>query len=134
MAYAVNPTKSYSTQLLYWSYQKPLAILIMFIFGIVSLSLFTPFIAKQYGQIDVTVPIMGTSVIQVPSELLGDFQGAQISIMVSGAFQWSFYLAISAAALCQATKVLHDRSSQLPRISSALGYNSSIHKVKLREP
>ena len=111
IAYSVNPTKKYSKQLLCWSYKKPLAILITFVVVIVVLSLLASFIANKYAQIDFTLPIMGTSVIQVPSELLGELSGVQIGVAVSGGFQWTFYLAIAATGLCIATRILYSKAS-----------------------
>ena len=105
IVYSVDPTKTYSNQLLGWSYKNPLAILITFLGGIVALSLLASYIAKQYAHIDFTLPIMGTTLIQVPSELLGEFSGAQIGLAVSGAFQWTFCLAIAATVLCLATRI-----------------------------
>ena len=110
ITYSVNPTKQYSKQLLCWSYKKPLAILITFIVAIVALSLLTSFIANKYAQIDFTLPIMGTSVIQVPSEMLCELSGFQISIAVSGAFQWTFFLAIAASILCIVARIFHDKN------------------------
>ena len=109
IAYSVNPTRKHSKQLLCWSYKKPLAIMITFVVGIVGLSLLVSFIANQYAHIDFTLPIMGTSVIQVPSELLGELRGVQIGIAVSGMFQWTFYLAIAAAILCIATRIYYGK-------------------------
>jgi hypothetical protein len=110
ITYSVNPTKEYSKQLLCWSYKKPLAILTTFIVSIVGLSQIVSFIANQYAHIDFKLPIIGTSVIQVPSELLGGLNGVQIGLTVSGAFQWTFYLAIAAAALCIVTRIRYDKS------------------------
>jgi hypothetical protein len=114
IAYSVNPTKKYSRQLLFWSYKNPLAIVITFMVVIVALSLLTSFIANQYAHINFTLPIMGTSVIQIPSELLGGLSGAQIGIAVSGAFQWTFYLAIAAAVLCTATRLRARLAPEIP--------------------
>ena len=125
IAYSVNPTKEYSKQLLFWSYKNPLAILITFIGGIVALSQLVPFIANQYAQIDFTLPIIGTSVIQVPSELLGELSGVQIGIAVSGAFQWTFFLAIVAAVLCIATRIFYDKTSFMAKpVANATGTSS----------
>ena len=110
ITYSVNPTKEYSKQLLCWSYKKPIAIMITFIVAIVALSQLVSFIANQYAHIDLTLPIIGTTVIQVPSELLGGLSGVQIGLTVSGAFQWTFYLAIAAAALCIVTRIRYDKS------------------------
>lgn len=111
IGYAVSPTKDYANQLLSWSYKLPVIILIMFTGGIVALTQLVPFLAKQFAQIDVTVPILGTSIIQVPSELLGGVSGVQIGIAISGAFQWTFYLALAAVGLCIATRILHGKAS-----------------------
>ncbi|MHA2066806.1 MAG: hypothetical protein ACXABY_20745, partial [Candidatus Thorarchaeota archaeon] len=47
---------------------------------------------------------------QVPSELLGELRGIQIGLTVSGAFQWTFYLAIAATALCLVTRIRYDKA------------------------
>ena len=125
IVYSVNQTKKYSKQLLCWSYKKPPAILITFIGLIVALSLLVSFIANQYAQVNFTIPIMGTSVIQVPSELLGELSGVQISIAVSGAFQWTFYLAITAAVLCIATRIFYDKASFMAKPVANVTGNSS---------
>lgn len=111
IAYSVNPTKPYSKQLLCWSYKKPLTILITFIAAIVALSQLVSYLANQYAHIDLQLPIIGTSVIQVPSELLGELSGVQIGVAVSGGFQWTFYLAIAATGLCIATRILYSKAS-----------------------
>ncbi|MCJ7633909.1 hypothetical protein MUP77_16175 [Candidatus Bathyarchaeota archaeon] len=110
IVYSVRPNKSYSKQLLYWSYKTPLSILITFAVSIVVLSLLVSFIAKQYANIDFTLPIMGTSVIPVPSELLGQLSRVQIGLAVSGAFQWTFFLAVAAAVLCLATRISYGKA------------------------
>ena len=110
ITYSVNPTKEYSKQLLCWSYKKPLGIMITFIVGIVSISQLVSFYANQFAQIELTLPIIGTTVIQVPSELLGELSGIQIGLTVSGAFQWTFYLAIAAIALCIVTRIRYHKA------------------------
>ena len=81
----------------------------MFIVGIGAFSLLAPFIAKKYVQIDFTLPIMGTSIVHIPSELLGGSSGIQVSIALSGAFQWTFYLAIATAVLGIVARIFHDK-------------------------
>jgi hypothetical protein len=111
IAYALNSTKDYASQLLGWSYKIPIVILITFVGGIVALTQLVPFMANQFAPIALTLPIVGTSVIQVPSELLGGVNGVQIGIAVSGGFQWTFYLALAAAVLCIATRILYNRAA-----------------------
>lgn len=113
IVYSVNPTKKYSRQLLSWSYKSPLIMPITFVVVIVAFSMLSSFIANQYAHINFTLPIMGTSVIQVPSELLGGLSGVQIGVDVSGAFQWTFFLAIAAAVLCTATRVHARRTPKI---------------------
>jgi len=114
LVYSVNPTKKYSKQLLCWSYTKPPAILITFIVAIVVFIRLASVLAQQYAQIHFTLPIMGTAMIQIPSELLGEFSGVQISVAVSGAFQWTFYLAIVAAVMCIVTRLFYEKGSSTP--------------------
>ena len=108
---SIDPTKEYSKQLLFWSYKNPLIILITFIGGIVALSMLVSYFANQYAQIDLTLPIIGTSIIQVPSELLGELSGVNIAITVSGAFQWTFYLAFASAVLCIVARIFYGTAS-----------------------
>ena len=108
---SVNQTKEYSKRLLFWSYKNPLVILITFIGGIVALSMLVSFIANQYAQIDLTLPIIGTSIIQIPSEMLGELSGVNIAITVSGAFQWTFYLAFASAVLCLVARIFYNSAS-----------------------
>jgi hypothetical protein len=109
IAYAVNPTKEYAKQLLCWSYKPPVVILITFIVGLVILSPLVSFLANQYAQIDFTLPIIGTSFLQVPAEMLGGLSGVQIDLAISGMFQWTYILAIVATVLCITTRILYGR-------------------------
>ncbi|MFH0748847.1 MAG: hypothetical protein V1915_02860 [Candidatus Bathyarchaeota archaeon] len=114
IVYSVNPTKTYAKQLLCWSYKKPLSILITFVVGIVGLSVLASYIASNYAHIDLTLPILGTSRVQVPSELFGGLSGFQISVAVSGGFHWTFYLAIAATVLCVVSRLLHGKPIAKP--------------------
>jgi hypothetical protein len=110
ITYALKPTKDYAKQLLGLSYKLPIVILVLFIAGIVALTQLLPYMANRFGVIDLTLPIIGTTLIQVPSEMLGELGGVQIGIAVSGAFQWTFYLALAAVGLCVATRILNGRA------------------------
>jgi len=46
---------------------------------------------------------------------LFDSKGVQIGIAVSGAFQWTFYLAIAAAILCIATRIFYGKGSLMAK-------------------
>jgi hypothetical protein len=122
IVYSINPGKEYSKQLLCWSYKKPLFTLIAFIAGIVALSLGVSYIAGQYANLDFTLPIMGSTIVQVPSEMLGQLSGVQIGMTVSTSFHWTFYLAIAATALCIVTRYYHGKplmnTAQLANVSS----------------
>ena len=116
--YSINPTKSYSKQLLCWSYKKPLYIVISFIVVLVVITLLVQYIASQYANVSINIPLMGTSVIQIPSEILGG-SGVEIGIAVSGSFQLPFWLAIVATALCIAARLYHGRVAKAPKTEPA---------------
>ena len=109
IVYSINPGKEYSKHLLCWSYKKPLITLIAFVAGIVALSLGVSYIAGQYVNLDFNLPIMGSTIVQIPSEMLGQLSGVQIGMTVSTGFHWTFYLAIAATALCIVTRYYHSK-------------------------
>ncbi len=121
IVYSINPGKEYSKHLLCWSYKKPLITLIAFVAGIVALSLGVSYIAGQYAHLNFTLPIVGSTIIQVPSEMLGQLSGVQIGMTVSAGFHWTFYLAIVATAVCIVTRYYHGKlvpdTSQLANAS-----------------
>lgn len=109
IVYSVIPTKSYSKQLLCFAYKKPLYSIISFVVVLVVISFIVPMLISSFVPIDnlnISIPLMGTSAIQVPTQMLG-LEGVQIAIVVSGAFQWTFWLAVAAAALCIVARVYH---------------------------
>ena len=98
--YSIFPTRSYSKELLSFSYKKPLYILISFIIGLIVVI----FIA---GAIGFNIPANGTSNIALPSQFIPT--GLSISASVSAGFQLPFYLAIAAAVLCIVARLYHGR-------------------------
>ena len=98
--YSVFPTRSYSKELLGFSYKKPLYILISFIIGLLVM-------ISIAGVIGFSVPAMGTSNIALPSQFMPS--GLSISAFVSAGFQLPFYLAIAAAILCIVARLYHGR-------------------------
>ena len=101
--YSIFPTKSYSKELLGFSYKKPLYILISFFIGLIV-------IIAIAGAIGFNIPAVGTSNIALPSQFMPT--GLSVSALVSAGFQLPFYLAIAAAALCIIARLYHGRVAQ----------------------
>ena len=97
LLYSFIPTKSYSKQLLGFSYKKPLFSVITFVAGL----LVTTSIA---GLLGVSIPLMGSTTLMLPTDLT---MGVSISALVSGSFQLPFWLAIVAVVLCIAARLYH---------------------------
>jgi hypothetical protein len=95
--YSIMPTKPYSKQLLGFSYKKPLFSLITFVSGLL-------IITSIAGLLDINVPIIGSTTLNLPSNLT---MGANINASVSGSFQLPFWLAMMAAALSIAARLYH---------------------------
>ena len=100
LVYSIFPTRSYSKELLGFSYKKPLYILISFFIGLIVVIS----IASIFGFI---VPAVGTSNIALPSQFMPT--GLNVSAYVSSGFQLPFYLAIASAALCIVARLYHGR-------------------------
>jgi hypothetical protein len=107
--YAVIPTKPYSKDLLGYAYRKPLYGIV---FSIVALVI-AVFAVKAALGID--IPLAGTSTVVLPASLL---MGIDISVLISTAFLWPFWLAIVAAGLCIAARIYHVRLSSAPKQAS----------------
>ena len=120
--YSANPTKVYSKQLLCWSYKQPLFTMMAFVAAIVALTLGVSYLAAQYVHIDFSLPIMGSTIIQLPSEMLGQVNGVEIGMTVTTGFHWTFYLAIAATTLCVVTRYYHGRIT--PNIAQIPNSNS----------
>ena len=101
--YSIFPTRSYSKELLGFSYKKPLYILISFFVGLLVM-------VAIAGAIGFSVPVVGASNIALPSQFMPT--GLSVSALVSAGFQLPFYLAIVAAALCIVARLYHRRVAQ----------------------
>jgi hypothetical protein len=99
LVYSVTPTKSYSKELLSFSYKKPLFAIIGFVISLLVIA----YVASSLG---FSVPIMGSTNINLPSNLI---MGVRVSASASGSFQMVFLLAIVAAALCVAARIYDGR-------------------------
>ncbi len=110
LLYSIFPNKSYSKELLCFSYKKPLYIVISFFIGLIAM-------VAIAGVIGLNVPIVGKSNLALPSQFMPN--GLSISALVSAGFQLPFYLAITAAALCVAARIYHDRVAKPLTVAAA---------------
>jgi|WetSurMetagenome_2_1015567.scaffolds.fasta_scaffold44560_2 hypothetical protein len=101
LVYSIKPTKSYSKTVLGFGYKKPLYAFILFIFELLILY----FSASMFT--GASFPLVGSSAVVLPSALIPG--GISISIDVSAAFGWTFYLSIVVVVLCLAVRVFHKR-------------------------
>jgi hypothetical protein len=105
LIYAVNPTKAYAKRLLGFSYRKPLYALIIFIVGLVA----TILLVKSVVGLD--VPFVGSFNVDTSGSFFQSILGG-ISITnmwLTASFQWPFYLAIVAVALCIAARLYNKK-------------------------
>ena len=119
--YSIFPTKSYSKELLGFSYKKPLYILISFFVGLLIM-------VAIAGVIGFSVPVVGTSNIALPSQFMPT--GLSISALVSAGFQLPFYLGIAAAALCIVARLYHGRIAQ-PSLAAETAPMSPLPQAKI---
>ncbi len=98
--YSVFPAKSYSKQLLDFSYKKPIYMLLVFVICLVAA------VVLAQALLHFNVPVTGTvnSTLPVP---LG--QSTTVSVVISAEFQWPFVLAIVSAVLCVAARLYHSK-------------------------
>jgi hypothetical protein len=98
--YSIIPTKTYSKDLLNFSYKKPLFSLVFFVVG-----LFAVILILQ-AVLSISVPLVGSATVTLPDSLT---QGLSVSLFLSAGFQWPFWVGVVAASLCVAAKLYHKR-------------------------
>ncbi len=107
IVYSVIPTRKYSKTLLCFAYKQPIYSIVSFVVVLVVLTILVPILIGSFTPLhNLSIPLMGTSSILVPTQMLG-LEGLQIAVAVSGAFQWTFWLAVAGAALCIVARVYH---------------------------
>jgi hypothetical protein len=106
LIYSLIPRKSWSIHLLGFGYKKPLYIVLFFIIGL----LVTTVICQSV--LNFTIPLMGsaTSVLPIPF-----VDGITLTVLLSAGFQWSFWLAVVAAALCITARIYHGKVAPKPK-------------------
>lgn len=118
--YSIKPLKSYSTKLLGFAYKKPLYSVVLFVAGLVIMTI----IARSLFGFD--VPLFGSQLSTLPSDLT---QGVTISVFMTASFQWPFVFAIVGVGLCIAAKIYHKKIvptnnkhlvTRTPRISQSI--------------
>ncbi|MGD0645345.1 MAG: hypothetical protein ABSA75_10610 [Candidatus Bathyarchaeia archaeon] len=113
--YSFMPTKSYSKQLLGFSYKKPLYLLVTFVAGLLVAILVA-------GLLGISIPFAGSTTLALPTKFTS---GAEISALVSGSFQLPFWLAIAAAALCITARLYHARITKLQKTAPVTVLNET---------
>ena len=106
LLYSVVPTKSYSKELLGFAYKKPLYSVVLCVIGLLVITL------GAQAALGITIPLTGSTTIILPSNFT---MGINISVLVSAAFQWPFWLAVAAAALCITARIYHRKLASTPK-------------------
>jgi len=117
IVYSVNPSKSYSEQLLCHGYKRPIYTVVGFIVTLIIIAYLLPFVLSMVSGLNMSVPLfqlMGTSILHLPSNIFAN--SLQIGVTVTAAFQYTFYLAVIATALAITARVYHRK--MLARLTS----------------
>jgi hypothetical protein len=109
--YSIMPTKPYSKRLLSFAYKKPLGTLIAFIVLMLLVTNTGTIIGMMVGSsnlsgADLDVPWLGAKTLTLPSSMT---QGTIRGIAISAELEWTFWLAVSVAALCVAARLYHKK-------------------------
>jgi hypothetical protein len=111
LVYSVLPNKSYSKQILGFGYKKPFYALILFIVELLILYFSATMLTGM------SFPLIGSTMLALPSALAPG--GISVSVVVSAAFGWTFYLAVAVVVLCIAARVFHRKVSASPPVSTS---------------
>lgn len=102
MIYSLLPTKSYAKPLLGFGYKNPLYAFILFIIELVVLYFSATLLSGM------SFPLVGSAVLALPSMLTPG--GISVTVAVSAAFGWTFYLAIAVMVLCIVARLYHNKT------------------------
>jgi hypothetical protein len=106
LIYSLIPRKSYAMHLLGFGYKKPLFTVLFFIIGLVV----TTVICQAV--LSLNIPLMGSTTSTLPIPFAS---GITLTVLLSAGFQWSFWLAVVAAALCIAARLYHGKVAPTPK-------------------
>jgi hypothetical protein len=104
LIYSLFPTKPYAKDLLGFAWKKPLWSVI---FSFAGLFIIIVIVGTFLG---IKIPLMGTGTIILPSQYT---MGVNISVLVTSAFQWPFFLAVTAAVLCIIARFYHRKFARM---------------------
>ncbi|HMK94270.1 MAG TPA: hypothetical protein VK536_02595 [Candidatus Limnocylindrales bacterium] len=108
--YSVKPVKSYSKHLLSYGWKRPVYTLVGFIVVLMLIVYVAPDIVNTMAHTSmIHIPLVGSSVMQISSNVFGNSNSVQIGITVIATFEYTFYLAIAATALGIAARIYHRR-------------------------
>jgi len=110
LIYSIIPRKSYSKHLLGFGYKKPLYTVLFFIIGLVVTTIILQAV------LSINVPLMGSTTSTLPIPFVS---GVTLSFLLTAGFQWSFWLAVVAAALCIAARLYHRKVAPTPSATTA---------------
>jgi hypothetical protein len=112
LIYSIIPRKSYSKHLLGFGYKKPLFTVLFFVIGLIVTTIILQAV------LNLNVPLMGSTTSTLPIPFVS---GVTLSVLLSAGFQWSFWLAVVAAALCIAARLYHKKvvTTQQPAVTTA---------------
>jgi hypothetical protein len=122
LIYSIYPGKSYSKNLLGFGYKKPLISVLIFVIILVVL---TQTIQALFS---LAVPLVGSATSVLPETMT---YGTIVRVLITANFQWPFYLATVAAALCIAGKFYHKK---IPLVSPPASESSSATAKEVAPP
>jgi cytochrome b561 len=97
---SIIPSKTFSRNLLNFSYKKPLFSLVFFVVGLITVVLIIQALRS------ISVPLVGSATVTLPYSLT---QGLRANLFLSAGFQWPSWVGVIAASLCIAAKLYHKR-------------------------
>jgi hypothetical protein len=111
LVYSFLPTKSYSKELLGFSWKKPLYALISLIVGLIVINVVAGYMGASF-------PLMGSSNIDFSFPSFIPIN-ATISVLVTTTFLLPFWLAFVAVALCIVARFYHRKLNPKPKQTEA---------------